>query len=200
MVFVPTFFFVSITPGMCMTLALSLGMTVGVKRTLWMMLGELAGVGLVACLAVVGVAALMLQYPQLFLLLKYGGGLYLAWLGIQLWRSRGKLALNPLNTGPRHIPAFTLISQGFVTAIANPKGWAFFIALLPPFIDNQAPLAGQLTGLVAIILTLEFICLLLYASGGRTLSRVLQQKGKVRLMNRIAGSLMLGVALWLVLG
>ncbi|AEY00970.1 lysine exporter protein LysE/YggA [Oceanimonas sp. GK1] len=200
MVFVPTFFFVSVTPGMCMTLALSLGMTVGVKRALWMMLGELAGVGLVACLAVIGVAALMLQYPQLFLLLKYGGGLYLAWLGLQLWRSRGKLALNPVDVGPRHIPAASLVSQGFVTAIANPKGWAFFIALLPPFIDNQAPLAGQLVTLVSIILTLEFICLLLYASGGRTLSRVLQQKGKVQLMNRIAGSLMLGVALWLALG
>ncbi|WP_116473744.1 LysE family translocator [Zobellella maritima] len=200
MVFIPTFFFVSVTPGMCMTLALSLGMTVGVRRALWMMLGELAGVGLVACLAVIGVAALMLQYPQLFLLLKYGGGLYLAYLGVQLWRSKGKLALSPVDLGPRHIPAGTLVSQGFVTAIANPKGWAFFIALLPPFIDSQAPLAGQLISLVAIILSLEFICLLLYASGGRTLSRVLLQKGKVQLMNRIAGSLMLGVALWLALG
>jgi threonine/homoserine/homoserine lactone efflux protein len=165
-----------------------------------MMLGELVGVGLVACLAVIGVAAIMLQYPELFLLLKYGGGLYLAWLGIQLWRSRGKLALNPVDTGPRHIPVTTLISQGFITAIANPKGWAFFIALLPPFINNQAPLAGQLVTLVSIILLLEFLCLLLYASGGRTLSRVLMQKGKVQLMNRIAGSLMLGVALWLALG
>ncbi|GGB33552.1 threonine transporter RhtB [Oceanisphaera marina] len=200
MVFIPTFFFVSVTPGMCMTLALSLGMTVGVRRTLWMMLGELVGVGLVACLAVVGVAAIMLQYPTLFQLLKYGGGLYLAWLGIQMWRSRGKLALSPVDAGPRHIPARTLISQGFITAIANPKGWAFFIALLPPFIDNQAPLAGQLLILISIILSLEFTCMLLYASGGRTLSRVLQQKGKVKLMNRIAGSLMLGVALWLAVG
>ncbi|GAA3699985.1 LysE family translocator [Oceanisphaera sediminis] len=200
MVFIPTFFFVSVTPGMCMTLALSLGMTVGVRRTLWMMVGELVGVGLVACLAVVGVAAIMLQYPQLFQLLKYGGGLYLAWLGIQLWRSRGKLALSPVDAGPRHIPARTLISQGFITAIANPKGWAFFIALLPPFIDNKAPLTGQLLMLVSIILSLEFICMLLYATSGRTLSRVLQQKGKVKLMNRIAGSLMLGVALWLAVG
>ncbi len=40
-VFVPTFFFVSITPGMCMTLAMTLGMSIGVRKTLWMMLGEL---------------------------------------------------------------------------------------------------------------------------------------------------------------
>lgn len=45
-VFVPTFFLVSLTPGMCMTLAMVLGMTQGVRRTLWMMAGELVGVGL----------------------------------------------------------------------------------------------------------------------------------------------------------
>jgi threonine/homoserine/homoserine lactone efflux protein len=33
-----------------------------------------------------------------------------------------------------------LAIQGFVTAVANPKGWAFFIALLPPFIDYQQPI------------------------------------------------------------
>ncbi|HET8790682.1 MAG TPA: LysE family translocator, partial [Modicisalibacter sp.] len=47
-VFVPTFFMVSLTPGMCMTLSMVLGMTVGVRRALWMMAGELVGVGLVA--------------------------------------------------------------------------------------------------------------------------------------------------------
>jgi len=59
--FIPTFFFVSITPGMCMTLAMTLGMTIGVKRALWMMLGELAGVAMVATLSAIGVAALLLN-------------------------------------------------------------------------------------------------------------------------------------------
>ena len=34
-VFVPTFFFVSLTPGLCMTLALTMGMTIGVRKTMW---------------------------------------------------------------------------------------------------------------------------------------------------------------------
>ncbi|HCL11856.1 MAG TPA: threonine transporter RhtB, partial [Alteromonas sp.] len=72
-VFVPTFFFVSVTPGMCMTLAMTLGMSIGVKRALWMMLGELTGVGLVATLSAVGVAALLLNYPDVFTLFKYAG-------------------------------------------------------------------------------------------------------------------------------
>ena len=67
--FIPTFFFVSITPGMCMTLALSLGMSIGLRRSLHMMWGELVGVGLVASAAALGVAALMLQFPQAFVVL-----------------------------------------------------------------------------------------------------------------------------------
>ena len=93
-----------------------------------------------------------------------------------------------------------LISQGFITAIANPKGWAFFVALLPPFIDAAQPLAAQLTSLIAIILTLELGCLLIYASGGRTLRTLLMHSGNVRIMNRIAGTLMAGVGLWLAFG
>ena len=81
-VFVPTFFLVSLTPGMCMTLAMVLGMTQGVRRALWMMVGELTGVALVAVSAGAGVAALMLAQPALFTAFKWLGGAYLAYLGI----------------------------------------------------------------------------------------------------------------------
>lgn len=199
--FIPTFFLVSLTPGMCMTLSLSLGITIGVRRTLWMMAGELAGVGLVAVAAVIGAATLMLRYPAAFAVLKYAGAVYLAYLGIQMWRSRGRLALPAEGGGPRPaVSRVQLIVQGFVTAVANPKGWAFFIVLLPPFIDGDLAMAPQLTILVGMILTLEFLCLMLYANGGRTLSRFLRDAGHVRTLNRIAGTLMIGVGLWLAAG
>ncbi len=198
--FVPTFFFVSITPGMCMTLAMTLGMTIGVKRALWMMLGELVGVATVAILSAIGVAALLLNYPSVFMALKYIGGAYLAFVGIQMWLSKGKMAIKMDDANSKQASRIDLISQGFITAIANPKGWAFFVALLPPFLDASRPLASQLSVLIAIILTLELICLLIYATGGRTLKALLMQSGNVRLMNRIAGSLMIGVGLWLAVG
>lgn len=199
-VFVPTFFAVSLTPGMCMTLSMTLGMTIGVRRAFWMMYGELLGVGLVAAASVIGAAALMLQYPLLFLALKYLGGLYLCFLGVQMWLAKGKMAIDiesGLNIGSS---AGQLALQGFITAVANPKGWAFFIALLPPFIDEQQALPGQLGILLAIILIIEFFCLILYAGGGRTLNRLLQKSDSVRLLNRFAGSLMFGVGIWLAVG
>ncbi|MGL4756100.1 MAG: LysE family translocator [Aeromonadaceae bacterium] len=198
--FIPTFFFVSVTPGMCMTLAMTLGMSLGVRRTLHMMWGELLGVGLVSVLSVVGVAAVMLHTPLLFSLFKYVGGGYLLWLGLQMWRSRGKLALSATAEQRRDSGALALALQGFITAIANPKGWAFMVSLLPPFIQASRPLTPQIITLVALILSIEFACLLLYACGGRTLSRFLAGEGNLQRLNRVAGGLMAAVGLWLALG
>lgn len=199
--FIPTFIFVSATPGMCMTLSLTLGMTIGVKRTLWMMAGELFGVAIVSVAAVIGVASVMLNYPALYLVLKYCGGTYLVYLGVQLLRSRGKMAIQEDSESlASHLGRTQLAIQGFVTAIANPKGWAFMVSLLPPFIDTSLPLPAQLSLLVLLILVIEFCCLLLYAGGGVTMRRFLQQSGNVRKMNGLAGLLMIAVGMWLATG
>jgi len=197
--FIPTFFFVSITPGMCMTLSLSMGMSIGLKKTFYMMYGELLGVALVATSSVIGVATIMLTYPMAFIILKYLGGLYLFYIGVNMWLSRGKMALSTEESN------FTLSKkklalQGFITAIANPKGWAFFITLLPPFIDNNLAFTPQIIVLVLLILSLEFTCLMIYATGGITLRKILQDSSNIKLLNKIAGSMMIGVSLWLALG
>lgn len=199
-VFIPTFFFVSVTPGMCMTLSMTLGMTVGVRRAMWMMVGELVGVGLVTALSMIGVAAVLLRYPAMFTAFKLCGGLYLGYLGVQMWRSRGRMAIQENTSEQAQVTRSALVVQGFVTAIANPKGWAFMVALMPPFLSQALPLLPQVGVLTVMVLILEFLCLMLYAIGGRSLSHLLRQSSNVRLMNRIAGTLMIGVGVWLVMG
>ena len=198
LLFIPTFLMVSATPGLNMTYSMTLGMTIGVRKSLWMMLGELVGVGLVTLSALIGVAAILLTRPHLFLILKYIGGAYLFYLGIQMWRSLGKMAIPENLDDQKEIKPIALATQGFVTAIANPKGWAFMVSLLPPFINPNEPLLGQATILISIILTLEFSCLLMYAKGGSTLRQFLQKSDNVKMMNKIAGSMMMLVGIWLV--
>ncbi len=152
-----------------MTLSMTLGMTIGVRRALWMMLGELLGVGIVAAASIIGVAALVIQYPTLFIVVKILGGLYLGYLGIQLWLSKGKMAIQADQPKHESVSPWPLSLQGFITAAANPKGWAFCIALLPPFIDPSQQFLNQLMLLLGVILTIEFSCLILYAGGGRAL-------------------------------
>lgn len=183
---------------MCMTLSLSLGLSIGHKRAMFMMLGELVGVAIVAIASVVGASAIMLRYPEIFLVLKYIGGAYLIYLGVGLWRNLGKIAMGTCKKSS-FISNYSLVLQGFITAIANPKGWAFFITLLPPFIDKSLPLVPQISILIFIILTLEFTCLNIYAGGGKSLRKFLQNRKNVQLLNKIAGALMMGVGLWLAM-
>lgn len=181
-----------------MTLAMSLGISIGVRRTLWMMAGELVGIALVGVAAVLGVAALLLKAPMVFAVLKWVGAIYLLYMGWQTWRAEPSRPEQL--AGDTQRTRSSLAIQGFVTAIGNPKAWAFFIALLPPFIDQSQPLLPQLLALLALMLIIEFICMQIYAHGGRMLSQQLFKRGKARWLNRIAGSMMVAVGIWLALG
>jgi threonine/homoserine/homoserine lactone efflux protein len=196
--FSASFFLVALSPGLCMTLAMSLGISIGVRRTMWMMAGELTGIALVGASAVLGVAALLLKAPTVFAVFKWIGAAYLLYMGWLTWRAE---PLRPEQLGgDERRTRSSLILQGFVTAVANPKAWAFFVALLPPFVDQSRPLAPQLLALLALMLIIEFTCLQVYAHGGRVLSEQLHRRGRARWLNRIAGSLMVGVGIWLALG
>jgi threonine/homoserine/homoserine lactone efflux protein len=193
-----SFFLVALSPGLCMTLAMSLGISIGARRALWMMAGELTGIALVGTSAVLGVAALLLKAPAAFAVFKWIGGAYLLYMGWQTWHAEPARPEQLADDQRRR--RISLVFQGFITAVANPKAWAFLIALLPPFVDQARPLMPQLLALLGIMLIIEFTCLQIYANGGRVLSEQLHRRGKARWLNRIAGSLMVGVGFWLALG
>ena len=113
--------------------------------------------------------------------------------------SRGALALNFDGTHSFEIKFNKLSVQGFITAVANPKGWAFFIAIVPAFINYEVTLLPQMSALLIIILIIEFISLMIYAIGGQALAMMLKKQNNTRLINRVAGLLMIGVGIWLAL-
>ncbi|MCB8823098.1 LysE family translocator [Microvirga rosea] len=110
--------------------------------------------GLVHVLAgAVGVSALIMASATAFTVLKLVGGLYLIWLGIQTWRS-AKGGLETLQAAPVARRTRT-IRQGFVVEATNPKTAAFFLALIPQFIDpSQGHVAMQFSifGLISVLL------------------------------------------------
>ena len=194
--FSAAFFLIAVSPGLCMSFAMTLGIRIGVKRTLWMMWGELAGVALVATAALFGVAALLVAQPHLFAIAKLLAAAYLLWAAINAWRSRAAVGTDA--TAAMHSRR-SLVWQGFAVATSNPKAWIFLAALLPPFIDPDAPIAPQAITLIGVMVLIEFGCMLLYAQGGRLLKTALVQRGLGQWLNRISAALMAGIAVWLLL-
>ena len=167
--------FTSAIPGLCTTLAMSLGMTVGVKRTFWMIGGELLGVAIVVSLVVFGAVEYIHRNKEIFDIFTMLGALYLCYVAFQMWQmSHSELELNDINVS--HFNGAKLFTQGLSTALLNPKLWIFLASLLPPFVSDDQPLAPQLSLILTIVLITEFTMLLIYASGGSHLKKVLTKK------------------------
>ena len=190
--FVVTIAAVSLTPGMCMTLAFSLGLSQGYRKTLWMMAGEMTGVIVVVSSTVYLLGWLLRLDPMWFNALALAGAVYLLWIARQLWLADPALAeQRTANT----LTPLSLAVLGFTTAIMNPKGWAFMVALLPGFMDAEKALFPQLALFLSVMLTTEFISLSLYAGGGRWLRQFLGEGARLGVLNKVAASLMVGVSI-----
>ena len=190
--FVVTIAAVSLTPGMCMTLAFSLGLSQGYRKTLWMMAGEMTGVIVVVSSTVYLLGWLLRLDPMWFNALALAGAVYLLWIARQLWLADPALAeQRTANT----LTPMSLAVLGFTTAIMNPKGWAFMVALLPGFMDAEKALFPQLALFLSVMLTTEFISLSLYAGGGRWLRQFLGEGARLGVLNKVAASLMVGVSI-----
>jgi len=189
--FVVTIAAVSLTPGMCMTLAFSLGLSLGYRRTLWMMAGEMTGVVVVVSTTVFLLGWLLRLDPVWFNGLAMVGAVYLLWIARQLWMADPELSSQGVRGS---LTPLSLAALGFTTAIMNPKGWAFMIALLPGFMNADRALLPQLLLFLSVMLTTEFLSLSLYAGGGRWLRRALGEGAPMVALNKIAAVLMVGVS------
>lgn len=126
--------------------------------------GRLAGIlsvignalGMVPLLALValGVGSLVAQSVVLFTVIKLAGAAYLVYLGVQAIRHR-RVSVD-VDPGARRSP-WALLGEGFVVGVSNPKTIAFFVAVLPQFVDYAAgsiPLQLAELGLVFVLMAM----------------------------------------------
>ena len=186
-VFIPTIAAISLTPGMCMTLAFTLGLSQGYRRTLWMVGGELAGVATVVSTCVLLLAWIQSLSEMYFALLALVGGSYLLWIAYRLWTQPARFAGDE---NQPHLSASALLILGYVTAVMNPKGWGFMIALLPGFISMAYSTSEQLAAFLGVMLPSEFLSMTLYAAGGSGLGRFLTTERHLANLNKVAAGLM----------
>ena len=134
----------SLTPGPNSLLVLAHGALHGQRRTLWTVAGGALGFICLIALSMAGIGTLLQTSADALVLLKWIGGAYLVWLGIQLWRSPGLQLAEP---DPAISPAggrpSTLFRQGLLAAVSNPKVLLFYGAFLPQFLAPDRSLWSQ---------------------------------------------------------
>jgi len=183
----------SLTPGPNGLLALSHGALHGHRKALFTVAGSVLGFTLLMALSMLGIGTLLQASADILVLLKWLGGAYLIWLGIQLWRAP-TLHLQ-LERPARSSRGEQLFSQGLLAALSNPKVILFFAAFLPQFIRPGSPLWLQFVLMAATFAVVEGATEYLLARTAQRIRPWLQRSG--RAFNRSCGGLfaLMGAAL-----
>jgi threonine/homoserine/homoserine lactone efflux protein len=121
--------------------------------------------------------------------LKWAGGAYLVWLGIQVWRSPPIGIGERTPAGPR--ARLSLFRQGALSALTNPKGLLFFAAFLPQFIDPARSLFVQFVIMAGTFAAIEIAYEVVIASMAHGINPWLRRAG--RRFNQACGGVFIAI-------
>jgi threonine/homoserine/homoserine lactone efflux protein len=179
----------SLSPGPNGLLALTHGVLHGRRKALYTIGGGAFGFVSVIALSMFGIGALLMTSLVWLTVMKWVGGVYLVWLGIQVWRSppigfeiRG-------SAEPR--AGWSLFRQGALSALTNPKGLLFFAAFLPQFIDPARSLFVQFLIMAGTFAVIEIATEVLIASMAHRISPWLRRVG--RRFNQACGGVFMAI-------
>ena len=141
-----------------MSYALGQGRRIALATAAGVALGDL--IAMSASLA--GLGALVLASAKLFVVLKWGGAIYLIYLGIKLFRSASSAKLGSVES-MSSIPSRGVFGHAAAVTALNPKSIVFFIAFVPQFVVPSQPLLPQFTILVATFVGMAAVNALAYA-------------------------------------
>lgn len=185
----------SVTPGPNGLLALTSGALYGIQRTGVVVLGGAIGFTLVIALSMVGIGALLQTSSNILLVMKWIGGAYLIWLGIQVWKAPSpQVSIDTPNTIPRHS---VLFKQGFLAAVSNPKAILFFGAFLTQFVDPERSLLVQFLIMTITFVGIEILFEFTIAALANKVRGWLQRSG--RRFNQVCGAFFAAIGLSLPL-
>jgi threonine/homoserine/homoserine lactone efflux protein len=185
----------SLTPGPNGILALTHGALHGTKKTLATITGGSLGFGLIIGLSMFGIGALLATWAGLLVIMKWLGGAYLVWLGIQLIRSEPINISRSKNTDNGRFR--TLFGQGLISAVSNPKGILFFVAFLPQFVNPRESLFTQFLLMAMTFIVIEFAYEFTVALLADRIKPLLVRAGKN--FNRVFGGVFIAIGVLLPL-
>ena len=176
-------------PGPTVFALISSGLSRGTQSALVFAVAiAVAAVALVS-LVLLGLTVVARTFGWVFIMLKYAGAAYLIVLGYHLWRTAGK-AVGDLPRVQRRLTRQFL--TGAAIAFGNPKALLFHASLMPLLLDIHAMRPLDYATVVAIVMTVDLVTMGGYAVLSGTAGRWLRSTRAARLMNRTAGSVMIG--------
>ena len=161
-------------------------------------LGLALGGVLLAVATAMGLARIFAEIPWLIVILRYLGSLYLVWLGGGIiLKARANAQVNLKVARITQKSFYSIISQGVLIELLNPKTVLFFALFLPPFVDtgngqsSAATVQSQLLVLGILVPLTAIPSDIFIAYMGGTLTQIINRQQQLRERLAWAGGLIL---------
>lgn len=135
-----------ITPGPAILNTVRRATQVGFKRVIPTILGNATGLAVAGVACASGVATFVLTSDLLWMVFRWLGVAYLAWLGLNLIVKQEKIDINSAPATSQQ--GLALFVEAFALAVTNPKAILFYLSLFPQVIIVESHVEAQITLLV----------------------------------------------------
>ncbi len=189
---------IAVSPGAGAIQSMATGLTHGVRRGYWSILGLEIGLMLQLALVAAGLGAVVTNSIVAFNVIKWIGVAYLVYLAVRQWRTATvdlREQVGKAMDGGR----LSLVVRGFLVNATNPKGLVFFLAVLPQFVVPTAPLMPQYLAIGATMVAVDLVVMGLYTALAVRLLAWMHTPRKQTLVNRVFSGLFAAAAVVLSL-
>ena len=180
---------ISLSPGAGAISCMAAGMRYGYARAFWNIVGLQFGILFVLLIVALGLGAVIAASTTLFTAIKWLGAAYLVYLGVQQWRAPASPVSSDDAGDDSHGSPKRLMLRGFLVNATNPKGIVFMLAVMPQFIDPDAPQLPQYLICAGTLFFTDLVVMSGYTGLAAKVLTMLREPHHVRWVNRTFGGL-----------
>ncbi|WDU62449.1 LysE family transporter [Pseudomonas poae] len=184
---------ISLSPGAGAIASMSSGLQYGFLRGYWNAIGLQLGLAMQIAVVAGGLGAILAASSTAFYAIKWFGVAYLVYLAIKQWRALPMDMSDDAAIRPIGKP-MAMMFRGFLVNASNPKALVFMLAVLPQFVNPQAPLLIQYLILGATMISVDMIVMAGYTGLASKVLRLLRTPKQQKRMNRTFAGLFVGAA------
>ncbi|MBZ9919839.1 MULTISPECIES: LysE family translocator [unclassified Mesorhizobium] len=191
LIFAGALFVAAGSPGPSIAALVARVIAKGFRDVFPFLLAMWIGEGIWLSLAVFGLAVVAQTFHFAFVIVKWVGVAYLAYLAWKMWTAPVEANEGEM---PREDSPGKLFFAGMAVTLGNPKIMMFYLALLPTIIDlASVTVVGwiELTATMAVVLVIIDLAWVLAAAQAR---KLLKSKRAMRIANRVSATTMAGAA------
>lgn len=190
--YVAAFTLLSLIPGPSVFMVIGQSLSRGLGAAFFCIAGDLLGGIVMMTIAYIGLGTLLATSSGVYLLVKWAGVAYMAWLGLSQILAARRMDEADLTAPSTSAIRAGSLRAGFLTGILNPKAILFYVAFLAQFMNPAFPLTPQFLILMATSTTIVLIVLAAYALLAAQARRAFQSLRARKRMGYAGGTFLLG--------